>query len=178
MLTHIDIQTSLAPDDVLSLFSDPEVLDVAHGSGRWHFDAWSGSPHRQRRGVLLATVPLVLRFLTAGRKSIVCRVDETYHTDTKTLISTLRPKMLGAELVRNTATFTIKPLPCGGSRVACTVENLCFLPRPFKGAVERAMSRMTQRTISLFVKGIRDQKSNAEPFFVGLDSAGERPFFP
>lgn len=163
MITTIDLKTSLTPLELLSMFDNAVVLDAVHGAGNWAFDPWKR--HRvkmKRRGVVRGvSVPAAFRFLNGGKESIECSIKQKYVVDMDTvkMVSKLKPKILGAELVRNTTTFDVVPSEgwtTRGSLIRCSIKNTCLLPPPMKAAAEDAMAHMSRETIELLVQGVRD----------------------
>ena len=163
MITTIDLKTSLTPLELLCVFDHSGVLNAVHGVGKWTFDPWK--QHRvkmKRRGIIRGvSVPAAFRFLNGGKDSIECSIKQKYTIDMDTvkMVSKLRPKILGAELVRNTTTFDIVPSEgwtTRGSMVRCTIKNTCLLPPPMKSAAEDAMANMSRETIEMLVGGVRD----------------------
>lgn len=162
MITTIDLTTNLTPLELLNVFDNVTVLDAVHGSGNWTFDTWRRHRSKmKRRGVIHGvSVPAAFRFLNGGKDSIECSIKQKYSIDMDTIkmVSKLKPKILGAELVRNTTTFDIVPSEgwtTRGSMIRCTIKNTCFLPPPMKAAAENAMADMSRETIELLVCGVR-----------------------
>lgn len=159
-MTLVETFTINVPlEEALSVFEAESVLDAAHGKGLWKFSPWKPCPktHNGRRDWTMrkglvkgVAVPQACRTLNAGRKHITCIVKQRFvRPDDETIIvtSSMKPGILGAELVKNKTTFTITKTSDRSITATAHIDNKVFLPPPLKSIAKMTMDEMSLDTI-------------------------------
>ena len=132
------------------VFEDADVLEAVHGAGRWSATPWNG----ERRDMVFEMEPAgvpaaVLNIIGSGKMSAKVRQTKEVRDGVITVRNRVRPRIVGAELVRIRPTFTLRAIDDHRTEVSVSCDVCAILPPPFDGIVEEFMKKTSQVSFKL-----------------------------
>jgi hypothetical protein len=138
-------------------FDEPATLDAVHGSGMWSATPWAGGKRDIEFDMPPVGVPPALLAFVGGGK-IAARVLQTRTGDPDTAIvvsNRVRPKVLGAELVRIRPKFTLRKVSDDSTVMSVECEVHAIAPPPLAGIAEGFMVKTAELSFSFLESALK-----------------------
>lgn len=131
-------------------FDEPATLDAVHGRGMWSAGCWAdGKRDIEFDMPPVGVPPALLAFVGGGKISAKVRQSRTGDPDTEIVVSNrVRPKVLGAELVRIRPKFTLRKITDDSTVLAVACEVHAIAPPPLAGIAEGFMVKTAELSFS------------------------------
>jgi hypothetical protein len=137
-------------------FDEPATLDAVHGEGMWTAGPWAGGQRDISFDMPPVGVPpALLAFVGRGKIEARVRQTRTGDADSEIVVSNrVRPKIIGAELVRIRPRFTLRKVSDKETAVAVACEVHAIVPPPLAGIAEGFMVKTAELSFSFLERSL------------------------